>query len=74
MAQLRARGELANQEEVLREIIERDQRDSNRAVGPMRVPEGAQTIDTTSLSESQVIDRIVDRAQARLATAKGVPA
>jgi cytidylate kinase len=74
VAQLRARGEMANNEEVLREIIERDKRDSGRAVGPLTVPAGAEIIDTTDLSESQVIDRIVDRAQARLASAKGVPA
>jgi len=67
VAQLRARGELPNSEEVLREIIERDQRDSTRAVGPLTVPPGAEVIDTTDLTEDQVVDRIVDRAKSRLA-------
>jgi cytidylate kinase len=72
VAQLRARGEMANTEEVLREIIERDKRDSSRAVGPLAVPAGAEVIDTSELTESQVIDRIVDRARTRQASAKGV--
>jgi len=72
VAQLRARGEMARSEEVLREIIERDNRDSSRAVGPLAIPAGAEIIDTTHLNESQVIDQIVDRARDRLAAAKGV--
>lgn len=67
VAQLRARGELPNTEEVLREIIERDKRDSTRSVGPLTVPPGAEVIDTTHLTEAQVVERILDRAKARLA-------
>ena len=63
VAQLRARGEMASQEAVLREIIERDARDSSRSVGPLTVPPGADVIDTTTMNESQVVDRIVERAQ-----------
>ncbi|HSZ57285.1 MAG TPA: (d)CMP kinase [Tepidisphaeraceae bacterium] len=62
VAQLRARGEMVNSDEVLREIIERDKRDSTRAVGPLIVPPDAQVIDTTKLSEDEVVDRIVTRA------------
>lgn len=69
VAQLRARGEMAQQDEVLREIQERDQRDSTRAVGPLTVPPGAQVIDTTDLTEEQVIDRIVGLARARQSSA-----
>lgn len=65
VAQLRARGEMAQQDDVLREIQERDQRDSTRAVGPLTIPPGAQVIDTTDLTEEQVIDRIVGLARAR---------
>lgn len=65
VAQLRARGEIAHQEDVLREIRERDQRDSTRSVGPLTVPPEAQVIDTTNLSEQQVIDQIVGLARAR---------
>jgi cytidylate kinase len=62
VAQLRARGEMVNGDEVLREIIERDKRDSTRAVGPLIVPPDAQVIDTTKLNEDEVVDRIVHRA------------
>jgi cytidylate kinase len=72
VAQLRSRGEIANQEDVLREILERDTRDSTRAVGPLSIPAGAEVIDTTSITEEQVIDRIVSLARARQPAAGGV--
>jgi cytidylate kinase len=65
VAQLRARGEIANHDIVLREIKERDERDSKRAVGPLAKPADAEEIDTTSISEEQVIDRIVELAESR---------
>jgi len=67
VAQLRARGEIVNYDDTLREIEQRDERDSNRAVGPLAKPADAELIDTTSISEQQVIDRIVELAQARRA-------
>jgi cytidylate kinase len=70
IAQLRARGEVVEYNHVLKEIIERDHRDRNRAVGPLRPPEGAEIIDTTTLVEADVIERIVERAQ-RLAQPQG---
>jgi cytidylate kinase len=63
IAQLRARGEIHDFNEVLREIVERDQRDSSRAVGPLSIPPGATVIDTTALTQSQVVDAIVSIAQ-----------
>src|SRR4051812_9753944 len=38
VAQLRHRGEMVDYQEILSEIITRDQRDSTRAVGPLAVP------------------------------------
>jgi cytidylate kinase len=70
ITQLRARGEVVEYNHVLKEIIERDHRDRNRAVGPLRPPEGAEIIDTTTLVEADVIERIVERAQ-RLAQPQG---
>jgi CMP/dCMP kinase len=64
-AQLRARGESVDQADLLRQIISRDTRDSTREVGPLSIPADAEVIDTTTLTEQQVIDRIVARAQAR---------
>ena len=62
--QLRARGEVVDPEELQRQIVERDSRDAHRAVGPLAIPEGAQVIDTTNLSQQDVIDRIVGAARA----------
>lgn len=72
VAQLRARGDRANLDEVLREILERDRRDSTRSVGPLTVPPRAQVIDTTQLGEEQVVDRIVGAARSLAATAGGI--
>lgn len=63
VAQLRARGEIVDYSEILNQIVARDRRDATRAVGPLAVPEGATVIDTTELSEEQVIDRIVSRVE-----------
>jgi cytidylate kinase len=70
VAQLRARGEIVDVNEVLEQIVARDHRDANRAVGPMVVPPDAEVIDTTALSQGQVVDRIVARAQAAGAAAR----
>jgi cytidylate kinase len=65
VAQLRKRGEVVDYNEVLGEIVARDTRDSGRAVGPLVKPDDAVLIDTTELSEEQVVDRIVSLARAR---------
>jgi cytidylate kinase len=61
--QLRDRGEMVDHNEILSEIVTRDQRDSSRKVGPLAVPRDAQVIDTTLMSEDQVIGRIVALAR-----------
>ncbi len=61
--QLRDRGEIVDHNEILSEIVTRDQRDSSRTVGPLAVPRDAQVIDTTLMSEDQVIGRIVAMAR-----------
>ena len=70
-AQLRARGEIVDHNEILSQIISRDQRDKSRSVGPLAVPQGAITIDTTALSQEQVVDRIVEIAQQAGSASKG---
>src|SRR5439155_9591863 len=49
MAQLRARGEVVDYQEILESIVSRDDRDKNRKVGPLAVPPDAVVIDTTPL-------------------------
>jgi len=63
VAQLRARGEIVDQEEILREIVARDQRDASRAVGPLAVAKDARVVDSTHMSEDQVVDHIVGVVQ-----------
>jgi len=63
-AQLRARGEIVDSARLLADIMERDARDKGRDVGALRIPEGAETIDTTDMGEDQVVEQIVARATA----------
>jgi cytidylate kinase len=46
--------------EIIAEIHERDERDSTRSVAPLKVPSGALTVDTTSLTISEVLDRVLE--------------
>jgi len=71
IAQLRAQGETAHLDAVLKEILERDQRDSRRSVGPLTVPPGAKVIDTTNLTTDQVVEQIVKLARTALAAPAG---
>lgn len=64
--QLRSRGETVDPAEILRQIIQRDARDSGRADGPLAIPADATVIDTTNLSQQQVIETIVKLAHDRL--------
>lgn len=61
--QLRARGEIVDFYEVLGQIMSRDQRDSTRAAGPLAVPDGAELVDTTDLSQDEVMQHIIDRVR-----------
>ncbi|MGA2229420.1 MAG: (d)CMP kinase [Tepidisphaeraceae bacterium] len=63
-AQLRARGELVDMAALLADIVARDDRDKGRKVGALKVPVGAELIDTTGLEEDEVVGRIVSKAKA----------
>lgn len=56
--QLKGRGINVSLEQVLNELLERDKRDKNRAVAPLKPASDAVIIDTTHLTISEVIDRI----------------
>ena len=58
--QLRSRGELVDMNELQRQIVERDTRDSKRRVGPLAKPADARLIDSTSLTQEQVVQQIVE--------------
>jgi cytidylate kinase len=62
--ELRARGEIVDEREILEGIIERDEKDRTRSVGPLAIPQGAVVIDTTELSMDEVVNRIVKTVRA----------
>jgi cytidylate kinase len=67
VAQLRARGEIVDYAEILNGIVSRDRRDATRSLGPLSVPSDAEVVDTTNLSQEQVVDHIVEQVRARQA-------
>lgn len=69
-AQLRARGEIVDINEILGQIVARDTRDKSRAVGPLSVPPDAEVIDTTKLSQDQVVDHMVARVRQQAGAAR----
>ena len=51
------------------EIAQRDRQDMERELAPLRKPEGAVTVDSTSLSPEAVVQRILEVVeQARCCT------
>ena len=56
--QLKDKGSDVSLPALSREITERDQRDSTRAVAPLKPAPDAEVIDSTSLTIEQVIDRV----------------
>jgi cytidylate kinase len=57
--ELAARGTPPSLEDVLREVNERDRRDSTRPIAPLRQAEDAQLVDSSSSSIEQVVELIV---------------
>ncbi|HZL36596.1 MAG TPA: (d)CMP kinase [Tepidisphaeraceae bacterium] len=64
VAQLRARGEIVDHGEILNQIVARDHRDASRVVGPLAVAFDAIVIDTTVLTQEQVVNQMAQRVQA----------
>ena len=69
VSQLRHRGEIVDYQEILNGIVARDHRDASRSVGPLAVPKDAEVVDTTSISQEQVIEHIVSRVKSAAAGA-----
>lgn len=63
VADLRARGQAADLDEVVADMRARDHQDSTREDSPLRRAAGATLLDTTHLDPDQVIDRIVSLAR-----------
>ncbi|RWR02024.1 cytidylate kinase [[Pantoea] beijingensis] len=67
MLQLQESGFSVNFERLLSEIKERDDRDRNRAIAPLRPAEDALILDSTSMSIEQVIEKALQYAREKLA-------
>lgn len=60
------KGELVDYGEILQAIIQRDKNDSNRENAPLRIPEKAIILDTSSITEAEAVKFVVDRVNEAL--------
>ncbi|HDD64988.1 MAG TPA: (d)CMP kinase [Firmicutes bacterium] len=58
--QLKEKGEIADIEEIKKEVIERDKKDRNRKIAPLVKLPDAVYIDTTNLTIEEVVERIIN--------------
>jgi cytidylate kinase len=65
--QLKQKGVTANLAALSREIAERDQRDSTRAISPLVASDDAVSVDTTGMTVDDVIGRVLQIAHGRIA-------
>ena len=63
--ELRAMGIEVTPEEVLRDLVRRDEIDSTRSVAPLRKASDAIELDTTRLTVDQQVDFVVDLVRER---------
>lgn len=66
LKQLESRGVKANFDAIYREIAERDHRDRNRPVAPLRPAEDALVLDSTELSIDEVVNRTASFVEEKL--------
>lgn len=62
---------LTTLEEVEREIVQRDERDASRATAPLRQAEDALRIDTSDLSEGEVLELLLQKIAGRVGARSG---
>ena len=56
----------SNYEQILKDIIERDYRDSTREISPLKKADDAIVVDSTNLTIEEVVTKIIDLAKARM--------
>jgi len=59
--QLQEKGEVVDMEALVRDIRDRDRRDSERSVSPLKPAADAQELDSTELSIDQVLEQILEK-------------
>ena len=71
-AELSAKGHAgASLEQTIRDVEERDRRDSERAHAPLRPADDAIRLDTTRLSRAEVVERLAALVQAHASLLRG---
>ncbi|MCD6408391.1 (d)CMP kinase [bacterium] len=58
--QLKEKGEIADIEEIKKEVIERDKKDRNRKIAPLVKLPDAVYLDTTNLTIQEVVEKIIN--------------
>lgn len=63
--ELRAKGIPVDMETTLKEIQERDEKDMNRPIAPLKRADGAVVIDSSTITLSQVVERLMEIVEAK---------
>ena len=58
--ELKSKGEDVNLEDIYKSLKKRDESDTNRLISPLRVPDNAEIIDTSSLKPEAIVDKILN--------------
>jgi cytidylate kinase len=64
-SELKSAGQVVSLEETLREVRQRDERDRNRAIAPLRQAEDAVVVDSSSITAEQAAQQIANQARTR---------
>jgi CMP/dCMP kinase len=57
--QLIDKGISANMEDLLKDLRERDERDSNRAIAPLKPAEGAHLLETSAMTADEAVEQVL---------------
>lgn len=60
-----AESEGLSYDQVLEDVLERDRLDTQREVSPLKIAEDAEVVDTSTMSEKEVLDRLVEIAKGK---------
>ncbi|MEH6757953.1 MAG: (d)CMP kinase [Parasphingorhabdus sp.] len=64
--EMKRRGELVNFDDILADILKRDDRDQNRAAAPLKPAEDADLLDTTNLTIGDAIQQAIALVNAKI--------
>ncbi len=70
LAELAAKGDPSTYEEVLADMIKRDEQDSTRAAAPLRAAEDAVLVDTSDMTLEESIGRVCELVKERMETVR----